>query len=120
MNWIAYKTDFWPGVRDTSKKVLGIMFFTQILFVGMMLNNFHNFRDYGYEDGFSPYLHVFVHHSKEFLQLYGSLKPFEMEGVEKLNHSLKMAFYRATNHGCSGKPISEQVSHSIICWEADL
>ena len=66
-------------------------------------------RDYGYEDGFSPYLHVFVHHSKEFLQLYGALKPFEMEGVEKLNHSLKMAFYRSTNHGCGSKPISEQV-----------
>ena len=74
---------------------------------------FFNYREFGYEDGFSPYLHVFVHHSREFLQLYGALKPFEMEGVEKLNHSLKMAFYRSTNHGCNGKSVSEQVY--IIC-----
>ena len=33
-----------------------------------------------------------------------------MQGVEKLNHLLKMAFYRATNHASQGKAVSEQVS----------
>ena len=55
-----------------------------------------------------------MNHSKEFLERYGSLKPFEMEGVEKLNHTLKMAFYRSTNHGCCGKAISEQVIFNVF------
>ena len=52
--------------------------------------------------------------STEFLDKFGCLKPFEMEGVEKLNHLLKMAFYRSTNHGSNGKAVSEQVRSLLL------
>ena len=69
-----------------------------------------NCRDFTYEDGFTPYMHVFVHHVPYFVQKYGSLGPFVMEEVEHLNYVNKMVFYGASNHGKTNCAVTDQVT----------
>ena len=57
-------------------------------------------------------MHVFVHHVPFFMSKYGSLYPFQMEEVEKLNHINKVVFYGASNHGKGLYYVTEQVSLS--------
>ena len=57
------------------------------------------FREYTYENDFTPYMHVFIFHCCFFLEKYGSLKPFSMESVELMNRKNKLVFFSATDHG---------------------
>ena len=52
---------------------------------------------------------MYINHAPDFIEKYGSLKPFEMEGVEQTNYIFKLVFYGASNHGCGDYTISEQV-----------
>ena len=36
----------------------------------------------------TPYIHIFVNHVPEFLNLCGSLSPFSQQGLEKLNDNI--------------------------------
>ena len=46
----------------------------------------------------TPYIHTLVFHVPEFLYLYGSLLPFSLQGLEKLNDNLTKDYFRSTNH----------------------
>jgi hypothetical protein len=46
---------------------------------------FKLFRSYYHGDVVTPYIHIFVSHFHEFLELHGDLNLFNQEGLEKLN-----------------------------------
>ena len=71
----------------------------------------HNtyFRRCTYEDAFTPYMHVFVHHVPFFIKKYGSLFPFQMDEVEHLNYINKLVFHHSSDHGKGKHRITEQV-----------
>ena len=46
----------------------------------------------------TPYMHAFVSHVPEFLQILGTIVPFTQQGLEKLNDNLTQYFYHASNH----------------------
>ena len=62
-----------------------------------------------YEDSFTPYTHVFVHHVPFFMKKYGYLYPFQMEEVEHLNYVNKLVFHHSSDHGKGKHRITEQV-----------
>ena len=45
----------------------------------------------------TPYMHVFVFHLHEFIELYGDLDSFNLQGLEKKNDIITCQYYRATN-----------------------
>ena len=46
----------------------------------------------------TPYIHAFVMHVWEFLQLYGSLEAFSQQALEKLNDLTTLRYLCSTNH----------------------
>ena len=59
-------------------------------------------------------MHVFIHHVPFFMKKYGSLRPFEMEEVERLNYVNKLVFYHGSNHGKGTYRLTTQVSLSLL------
>ena len=53
-------------------------------------------KAYG-KDAITPYIHSFVHHFYEFMQLHGDVNLFNEQGLEKLNDLTTSQFYRSTN-----------------------
>jgi hypothetical protein len=45
----------------------------------------------------TPYIHCFANHIHEFVELYGDINQFNVEGLEKLNHMTHGQVFRATN-----------------------
>jgi hypothetical protein len=45
----------------------------------------------------TPYINTFVHHLHEFVELYGNVKVFNQQGLEKLNDQTTTQFFRGTN-----------------------
>lgn len=45
----------------------------------------------------TPYLHILIHHLPVFLEIYGDIDIFNLQGFEKLNHVLKQAYQGNTN-----------------------
>lgn len=45
----------------------------------------------------TPYMHCFANHLHEFVNLYGDVNRFNLEGLEKLNHLTHSHVFRATN-----------------------
>ena len=45
----------------------------------------------------TPYIHAFVHHLHEFVELYGDVNLFNQQGLEKLNDQTTTQFFRGTN-----------------------
>ena len=45
----------------------------------------------------TPYMHCFANHLHEFVELYGAVNKFNLEGIEKLNHLTHNHVFRATN-----------------------
>ena len=45
----------------------------------------------------TPYMHCFGNHLHEFVDLYGAVNKFNLEGLEKLNHLTHSHVFRATN-----------------------
>lgn len=50
------------------------------------------------EPDITPYMHILCFHVPEFIQQYGCIKNFTMQGLEKFNHITKMNYFRQTNH----------------------
>ena len=46
----------------------------------------------------TPYMHAFLYHVPEFLEVYGKINLFNQQGLEKLNHDSTKSFFSATNH----------------------
>ena len=46
---------------------------------------------------FTPYVHIFVFHSIEFIKIYKNLNLFSNQGLEKLNDVTKTNYFRQTN-----------------------
>ena len=69
-------------------------------------------RNCTHENDITPYIHVFIFHTPEFLESYGSLKPFSMDGVELMNRKQKLLFFGGTDHGRENC-MSEQVCDCI-------
>ena len=46
---------------------------------------------------FTPYIHIFVHHIPEFIKLHGCINLFNCQGLEKLNHIIKLAYFSNSN-----------------------
>ena len=46
----------------------------------------------------TPYIHAFVKHVWEFLDLYGSLEQFSQQGLEKLNDLTTSHYFSSNNH----------------------
>ena len=49
------------------------------------------------EPKITPYIHIFVFHVPEFLELYPNLNQFSMQSLENKNHITKLNFYFRTN-----------------------
>ena len=47
----------------------------------------------------TPYVHALANHVSEFLQLYGSLVPYNQQGLEKLNDFTTKDYQRRSNQG---------------------
>ena len=45
----------------------------------------------------TPYIHCFANHLHEFVELYGNVNQFNLEGLEKLNHLTHSHVFRSTN-----------------------
>jgi hypothetical protein len=45
----------------------------------------------------TPYMHCFGNHIHEFIDLYGGVNQFNLEGLEKLNHLTHSHVFRSTN-----------------------
>jgi hypothetical protein len=50
----------------------------------------------------TPYMHIFVYHIPDFIELHKDLNPFSMQGMEKSNHFAKINYFRQTNHHKNG------------------
>ena len=70
------------------------------------------YRSKTYENAITPYMHVFIYHTPYFLQKFGSLQHFSMDGVELMNRKHKLLFFNSTDHGRENT-MSEQV-YSIL------
>ena len=53
--------------------------------------------------------YMFVFHCAEYLKRYGSLQPFQMENIERLNYRNKMRCYRVSNKGNKKNSIVDPV-----------
>ena len=45
----------------------------------------------------TPYIHIFVAHAHEIIQLYGDINKFTCQGIEKLNDLETMYYFRSNN-----------------------
>ena len=56
-------------------------------------------KDYlSIDQSITPYIHIFFHHVPDFIEKYGNLNLFSMQGLEKKNHFVKVNYFRQTNH----------------------
>jgi len=44
-----------------------------------------------------PYLHIFIYHSKELLELHGNINMYNTQGLERLNSTQTSIYFRNTN-----------------------
>ena len=60
---------------------------------------FHILKVHRFESclNLTPYLHTLIHHLPVFLEIHGDLDIFNLQGLEKLNHVLKAAYFKNTN-----------------------
>lgn len=49
------------------------------------------------EEHITPYMHAFVHHFHQFIDLHGDINMYNEQGIEKLNDLTTSQFYRNTN-----------------------
>jgi hypothetical protein len=49
------------------------------------------------ESTLSPYVHIFVYHGKELLEIHGNLNLYNQQGLEKLNSMQTKVFFSNTN-----------------------
>lgn len=80
-------------------------------------NNFQDHaRDWGklfmelfYDDDLTPYIHAFVYHVPQFLQMHGTLINFNCQPVEKKNHWQSQTFHRGSQKGGKNSKYTVQV-----------
>lgn len=54
------------------------------------------FLEMYYDDDITPYIHTFVYHVPQFLEMHGTLMQFNCQPVEKKNHWQSQAFHRGS------------------------
>lgn len=73
----------------------------EILTSELLKNKTHEwfklFRSYYHGDVVTPYIHIFVSHFHEFLEMHGDLNLFNQEGLEKLNFDVRQIYRKSTN-----------------------
>lgn len=45
----------------------------------------------------TPYMHILVYHVPQLMKMYGGIKQFTGQGVEKTNDDIKLIYHRKTN-----------------------
>ena len=45
----------------------------------------------------TPYIHAFVCHLHEFVELYGDINAFNLQGLERLNEMTTGQYFKSTN-----------------------
>jgi len=56
-----------------------------------------NFLQFHFEKSVTPYIHVFCNHLHEFINIYGNINIFNLEGLEKLNDVSTIEFFKSSN-----------------------
>ena len=46
----------------------------------------------------TPYMHVFMNHLSESLEMHGNLNKFNQQAMEKLNDTITVLYFRSSNH----------------------
>jgi len=67
------------------------------------------FMELFYDDDLTPYIHVFVYHVPQFLQMHGTLINFNCQPVEKKNHWQSQTFHRGSQKGGKNSKYTVQV-----------
>ena len=50
-----------------------------------------------FADEVTPYIHIFVSHFHEFMELHGDQNIFNQEGLERLNYDVRQIYHKSTN-----------------------
>ncbi|KAL9953844.1 hypothetical protein ACROYT_G041316 [Oculina patagonica] len=67
------------------------------------------FMELIYDDDLTPYIHAFVYHVPQFLQMHGTLINFNCQPVEKKNHWQSQTFHRGSQKGGKNSKYTVQV-----------
>lgn len=57
-----------------------------------------DFIDVYQRNNVTPYVHAVLNHVSEFMQVHGSIQPFNQHGLEKLNDIVAKNFFRSSCH----------------------
>ena len=57
----------------------------------------------------SPYIHIFVFHLTELLEIHGNINLFNVQGLEKLNHFCIQYYHHCTNKNNTGNKYLSQL-----------
>lgn len=57
----------------------------------------------------TPYIHCFVYHIPEFIQLHKDISIFTLQGLEKLNHITSICYHRSNNKKMNEKVFVKQL-----------
>ena len=49
------------------------------------------------QESITPYIHILCFHIPEFIEIYGNMNLFSMQGLENLNSFSKLNYFRQTN-----------------------
>lgn len=60
----------------------------------------------------TPYMHLFVVHSANLIERFGSINIFNAQGLEKLNDMTTTEYYRGTNHRNGVESLSQIMRRS--------
>ena len=82
-------------IKDFNEEIVGEI----SVLKDSILNWFENYRNLGVMNSnkLTPYLHTLVHHTIELMEKNGSIDYYNCQGLEKLNHLLKIAYFSNTN-----------------------
>ena len=73
-------------------------------------------KAYG-KDEIIVYIHIFVSHLHEFVELHGDVNLFNQEGLEKLNNITSVQFFKSTNKRNNNHAYLQQLMHKRIRME---
>jgi hypothetical protein len=69
-------------------------------------------------DAVTPYMHIYVFHLYQFVEMYGNVEQYNAQGVEKLNDLLRQGYFRGTNkHKDADQQLLMKRSRIEWCFE---
>ena len=95
--------DFWKIYNDTRKNLLTADDVKQ-----QTASWWNKFTSVYHKSQETPYIHLFVNHLHEFIEIHGDVNSYSQQGLEKLNDITTSQFFRSTNKKGSLKQILEK------------